>query len=424
LKHPFFGQLAMRLTFVDASKWLPTAAVDGRNFYFNEKFLQSLTQKELEFVFAHEVLHCVYAHVGVFTRRGSRDPKLWNFAGDYIINQELVDQRIGEKPDIPLLLDEQFRGMFTEQVYDILYEQNKKNKQAFMEMIGQGNFDHHMDGDGDMKDGQGNDSSPCKAGDLPTVLDDNDLKEIAEKLGYDTTGKNGPIPMTDEEKANLGNEWKTATQQAARSAQAGTLPAGVKRMMDALKRPKMDWRELCQTSLKSLLKSDYTFMRPSRKTWGSDIILPGMDTDTTIDIAICIDASGSIDQPMVTEFLSEVQGIMEEFTTFKMHLWFFDTETYSKYQFDSDSVSTIADVGVVIEGGGGTDFMCNWEYLKDQDIQPNQLIMFTDGYPMGSWGDPDYCDTLFVIHGNTDIVAPFGLTAHYEYGGVKESEYA
>ena len=52
--------------------------------------------------------------------------------------------------------------------------------------------------------------------------------------------------------------------------------------------------------------------------------------------------------------------------------------------------------------------------MKDNDIQPKKLIMFTDGYPWGSWGDEFYCDTIFLIHGDKNIQAPFGLTLHYE----------
>ena len=47
-------------------------------------------------------------------------------------------------------------------------------------------------------------------------------------------------------------------------------------------------------------------------------------------------------------------------------------------------------------GGGGTDFDCNFVYMKDNDIQPKKFIMFTDGY-RDSWGDADYCETVFVI---------------------------
>jgi predicted metal-dependent peptidase len=69
-----------------------------------------------------------------------------------------------------------------------------------------------------------------------------------------------------------------------------------------------------------------------------------------------------------------------------------------------------------IHGGGGTDFECNWEYMKENDIMPERFIMMTDGYPGRGWGDELYCDTLFLVHGNPSrsIVAPFGMTAYYE----------
>jgi hypothetical protein len=52
--------------------------------------------------------------------------------------------------------------------------------------------------------------------------------------------------------------------------------------------------------------------------------------------------------------------------------------------------------------------------MKQQELTPKLYIMFTDGYPFDSWGDPDYCDTMFVVHGNTTIQAPFGITTYYE----------
>jgi hypothetical protein len=54
--------------------------------------------------------------------------------------------------------------------------------------------------------------------------------------------------------------------------------------------------------------------------------------------------------------------------------------------------------------------------MKSHGIQPKKFIMFTDGYAWNSWGDPEYCDTIFIIHQNHDksLEGPFGITAHYE----------
>jgi hypothetical protein len=55
-----------------------------------------------------------------------------------------------------------------------------------------------------------------------------------------------------------------------------------------------------------------------------------------------------------------------------------------------------------------------FQYFKENEIEPKRHIMFTDGYPNGSWGDEQYCDTVFIMHGTTSIVPPFGQYAYYE----------
>ena len=66
-----------------------------------------------------------------------------------------------------------------------------------------------------------------------------------------------------------------------------------------------------------------------------------------------------------------------------------------------------------VKGGGGTDFDANFDFMKDQGIEPKRFIMFTDMYPCGSWGDPNYCETLFIAHGKNPPIAPFGTTVIY-----------
>ena len=124
LKAPFFGNLATRLQLVNADEWCPTAATDGRNFYYNTRFIEMLRPKEIEFLFGHEVLHCVYDHFG---RRGDRDPQLWNIANDYCVNGDLVKHNVGEKiTSVPCLYDRKYDGMSSEEVYDALYENAEK----------------------------------------------------------------------------------------------------------------------------------------------------------------------------------------------------------------------------------------------------------------------------------------------------------
>jgi predicted metal-dependent peptidase len=137
-----------------------------------------------------------------------------------------------------------------------------------------------------------------------------------------------------------------------------------------------------------------------------------MRNDDMIDIAIAMDMSGSIGDAQGRDFLSEVKGIMESFDQYRIHLFTFDTDCYNPQQFNSENLDEITEYE--LQGGGGTDFDAIFNYLKEEQIEPKRLVVFTDGYPWGSWGDENYCDTVWIIHGDKNPNPPFGTWALYE----------
>ncbi len=381
LRASFFGNLATRLKLVNADEWCGTAATDGRNFYYNSRFIDLLKPKEVEFLFGHEVLHCVYDHFG---RRGDRDPMLFNVANDYAVNGDLKKHRVGEFiTSVPCLYDSKYEGMSSEEIYDDLYENAEKiNLSDLIDKL----LDDHMDGEGN--------SDSDEDGD--------------EKDGCGKKPK-----LSAEERQKIRDEIKEAVMAAAAASDgAGNLPAGVKRLIQDMTAPKLNWRELLRMQLESTIKSDYTWMRASRRGWHMDAVMPGQRPDELIDIAIGIDASGSIDERMLRDFLAETQGIMDQFQSYKIHIFTFDTRVYNPAQYNSDNLDTMCDYEV--SGGGGTDFDAIYNYLKEEQIEPKRLVVFTDGYPFGSWGDENYADTVWIIHGNTTVVPPWGQYAYYE----------
>jgi predicted metal-dependent peptidase len=179
-----------------------------------------------------------------------------------------------------------------------------------------------------------------------------------------------------------------------------------------LTQPVVNWRDLLEQQIQSTVKSDFTWMRPSRRSWHLDAVMPGMIPGEQIDVCIAIDTSGSIGEADIKAFMAEIKGIMESYDEYKIQVWSFDTEVYNHQTFSSDTLDDI--LTYEPQGGGGTDFMANWEYMKANDIQPKKFIMFTDGFPFGEWGDADYCDTVFIIKGNEQAEPPFGVWAIYE----------
>jgi predicted metal-dependent peptidase len=390
LNHPFFGNMATRLQIKSADDWLGTAAVDGRNLYFNTQFFNEMSNKEIEFVIAHEILHCVFDHL---TRREDRIPRIHNIAADYIVNNLLVRDRIGTKPTfIDCYQDFKYDKWSSEDVYDDILEDAKKNGEEFLKQLGE-LLDEHIDWEGEGDEGQSKDANGSGA----------DGKE----------SKSRPTYSKDELK-KIKDEIKENMISAAQTSGAGNTPGEIQRMIKELTEPKMNWREMLRQQIQSTVRNDYTFSRPSRKGQMTGAILPGMNFDETIDICIALDMSGSIGDDQARDFLSEIKGIMDEYKDYNIKLWCFDTKVYNEQDFSADGGDDLMDYE--IKGGGGTDFDANWSYMKYNDIQPKKFIMFTDGYPWDSWGDESYCDTIFIIHSHRDknLQAPFGLTAHYE----------
>ena len=377
LRHSFFGNLATRMQLVNADEWCSTAATDGLKFYYNSRFIMMLKPKEVEFLVGHEVLHVVYDHIG---RRGTRDPQMWNIADDYAVNADLKRHKVGEFiKTVPCLYEQKYDGKPAEEIYDDLMKNVQKiDIDSLIDQM----IDDHMDGEGD-SEGEGNSEG---------------------------TGKRPS--MTAEERERVRQEVKQAIINAASSAEAGSLPLGVERLIKQHTNPVMPWRELIQTNLTSAIRSDYSWMRPSRRGWHMDAIMPGMNPGEEIDVVVAIDMSGSISNKQAQQFLGEIGGMMDSFDGYKVHVFCFDTETYNPKDFSSENMDMIEEYEPM--GGGGTDFDCIFKYLKDIGNVPKRLICFTDGYPFGSWGDADYCDTTWVIHGDKNPNPPFGTYALYD----------
>ena len=379
LRHSFFGNLATRMQLVNADEWCSTAATDGLKFYYNSRFIMMLKPKEVEFLVGHEVLHVVYDHMG---RRGNRDPEIWNIADDYAVNADLKRHKVGEFiKTVPCLYEQKYDGKPAEEVYDDLMKNVQKiDINSLIDQM----IDDHMDGEDDGQgEGEGN-----------------------------SEGKGKRPTMSPEERERVRQEVKQAIINAAQSAEAGQLPLGVERLIRQHTNPVMPWRELIQTNLTSAIRSDYSWMRPSRRGWHMDAIMPGMNPGEEIDVVVSLDMSGSISNSQAQAFLGEIGGMMDSFDGYKVHVFCFDTDTYNPKDFSSENMDRIEEYEPM--GGGGTDFDCIFKYLKDNAIDPKRLIVFTDGYPCGSWGDPDYCDTTWIIHGDTDPHPPFGTFAIYD----------
>jgi predicted metal-dependent peptidase len=368
---PFFGSLASSLN-IKVVDWMfdkdtpITAATDGVNFFYNPEGIKKFTINELIWLFAHEVSHVCWMH---FVRMGERNKTLWNIATDYVINGLLRINKIGKAPE-KHLDDRRFDGKTAEQVYEILYKESPKlDIDALAKMLA----DKHIDMDKN-EDGS---------------------------------------PKTEEQQRQFVNKIKEDLIKAIQTSDAGTAPAGFDRLIDSITSPQLPWQDILRDRIKSKIKTDFTFMRPNRRSGNTNgIIFPSMTVEDEIDVCIAMDMSGSIGQDTASEFMGEIYGIISEFNSWNIKIWSFDTKVYNEREYSSHDDANILEYKP--KGGGGTQFECNWEHMKKFDIDPKLFIMFTDLYPCDGWGDPDYCDTLFVGYGGCREKAPFGETIYVE----------
>ena len=402
LHWPIFGAFILGLELQEA-EWLETAATDGRHFFYNREFIKRLNRDQLVFLTAHECLHCIYDHI---FRRGHRDPDIWNYAVDFIVNWILLNTKdsngrikpIGQiikdvYPVVKPLYNPAYSDDFTaEELYDLLEKDYTKEKLLLLGMP----IDMHLDG------GSGDDNSSSD--------------ESGNSCKDDQPGdsKDGPPKLSEEEIEAIRDMLKATLLQALQQpgVDAGTVPAGVRRRLDALVSHKIDWRQMLDTVLRSSLKHDYTYTRLSRRCWTTGLTLPGQDHIEKVMAAAFLDGSGSTTSEMITDFLSECKGIVTTFPDFELLVGTFDTKVYDVQTYTPDNADDIDNYD--FHGGGGTRPSCCWEWLQQHDIVPDRLLIFTDGYVSDDWGDPDYCQTLFIIHTHPTVKPTHGVTLYYD----------
>jgi predicted metal-dependent peptidase len=364
MKEPLFGQLILLLDFEDATAWCPTAATDGRKLYYNRNFIQSLTREQLVFLLCHEVRHILFDHVG---RRGDRDPDIYNMAADFIVNYSLVREGIGDMPPNGLYDPDYTDEFSVEELYTLLMSKCVTVKAT---------LDMHLDTTGT----ETSDTAP------------------------------GTVTINPESLDDLQSDFLAALRRAASSEGVGDLPAGLHRLLNQLSAPRINWRQILNATLRSTLKYDYSYARPSRRSYAG-LLLPGQSDEEKISVVAWLDGSASTTIEMVTAFLSECRGIMTSYRDFEIILGCFDTKTYNVQRFTPSNLYEINDYAFT--GGGGTAPSCCWTYMHEEHIQPHKLLIFTDGLVGNDWGQEDFCDTVFIIHSNP-VTAPYGLTCHFD----------
>ena len=309
----FLATLALSLKHKFSNE-VPTAATDGLSITYNPEFFKSLTDEERVFLLAHEVFHVAFSHM---IRRGNRDFKLYNMAGDFVINQVLKDS--GYKLIEGSLIDDRFKGMSTAEVYEILAKNPPPESQGFQVDLVEG-------------EEQGKEE-------LETAI-----KEMLVR----------------------------AATKAVMEKQQGSIPGDILRGIQDLINPKLNWKQLLERFVSEKAKEDYSWRRPNKRY--QDAYLPSLYSETIPEIVVAIDTSGSIGQVELTEMLSEVVYLWKTFNPEKLTVIDFDAEIHGIHTVEHEE-----DIfSINFKGGGGSDVRPVFKYCEENNS--TLVVVFTDMY--------------------------------------------
>ena len=341
----FYSGLTM-IGKVQVSDDIPTAGTNGRDVWYGREFLAKMNDKQTLFIVLHELSHIAWRHTTTWKHLYDKDPMLANCACDYVINLQLFDQDPnGQEIEFPTdadgkrlgLIDEKYRGMDAQQVFNLLKQEYGTGEKAGEE-LGEGQFDEH--------DFEG-----------------------AEKL-------------TEAEKQELGTRIQQALHQGKQLA--GKMGGEVPRDLQGLVEPQVDWREALRDMVKQVCKGsgDSSWRKFSRRHLGIDIYLPMNVNHKVGRILVAVDTSGSIGGAILDTFMTEMKSVCDEVMPEGLDLLYWDWNVAS-HEFYSDTEYESMLETTKPQGGGGTDPSCIPKYIEKHSLIPEMVIVLTDGYYNG-----------------------------------------
>lgn len=368
LDKPFLGALVLRLPMKAAdARWCPTTATDARGFYYNPEYLREMSLGQVQFVLAHEALHCALSH---FARRGHRDRRRWDLACDLAVNPLLVADGLPPPPNAFIVSE--YEGMTAEEIYPLLDELDREPQ------------DRHV-----YEEGPGEGNREPRAG------------EPAGEGDTDAGGAPQPPPLASEEKSRLDTQWQQRLAGAAQQArQAGRFGGALARLVDHLLQPRLPWRTLLARHLSLRGREDFSYARPSRRE--GDAILPSLKSHE-IEVAIGVDTSGSIDGAELNEFLAEVNAIKGQLRA-RVTLLPCDVRLAPGMPVVSEPWEEVR-LPDTVTGGGATSFRPVFDWLERQDRAPDALVYFTDAQGEFPVGEPAY-PVIWLVKGRGTV--PWG----------------
>ena len=354
----------------------PTACTDGRNETYGVEFLTGMEDnKHVGFVIIHENMHKAGRHPTTYRPLYLQDARLANMACDYWINDkilkadpsgELVTMPRDSQGNIIGLHDPKYEGWTVPKIFKDLQQQQEEGNDPSGD-----NFDEH---------------------------DWDSAKELSK-----------------EEAGQLEQDVKQALRQgqmAAKKAGVGgaNSPLGLNELLQSKVRWENELTEFCTSSCTS--KEVSTWRRPNRRFLHMGIVMPTLEGKSIREAVFALDASGSMFfENAMGRVVGEVKKIALTLNIDKVHVLYWDGVVGAHEEYDAQAFRNFEHETKPI-GGGGTDPACVPEYLKEKGIEPEFVLMLTDGEVnnWGVWNAP----VLWAIANRNKVTAPVGKTINIQ----------
>jgi len=368
LDAPFWGALMVRLPVVRGLEE-PMFCTNGKRIQYNQTFADSLEDGQIRYALCHEIAHCAMGHLW---RAEGRDMKLWNVACDYVVNQMLDDYEADGKaagqsvpwtrpPDwLDIAGHPEFRGKSAEEIYRMMVGNPPPPKQS-QDGSGGGQSvqGQPQPGQGQPEDqgGQPDPNSPVEKA----------KQKFCKQQGPGDFEEPPPDEMPEEgaggepgAEAGLERDWQIATAQAEQIAKMkGNCPGAASNLANALKNPKVDWRDVLREFVQAKARTDWSFARPNKRHLSRGFILPTLHNQKTGRLVFAFDSSGSTVH-LADAYATEIQAALDMVQPERVDVIVCDADVQHVQSFEPGDA-----VKVDAKGGGGTDFRPVFDVIDD-----------------------------------------------------------
>jgi predicted metal-dependent peptidase len=345
LREPFIAAVMTRVK-REITTSIPTAATNGTVCKYNPDFMDKWDDEQLFGLVLHEACHVVLMHMW---RRDGRDPSLWNYANDAIINA-YIKSRGYKLPDGGVYVNWVRDEHSSEYVYDKL----KKDQ------------------------------------------DDNDEQQSG---GFDGSGD-----LEDAIDEATRTDMEATIVAAAEMAQAcGQESSMIDRVLDNVGKSNVRWQDVTRSMMTEASAADYTYRRPARRFISAGLYLPSLRTDALGGLAIGFDTSGSMGKRECDQIAAELQTIISDLQPAFVEVVYCDSSVAHVERFERDDELVLHP-----KGGGGTRFKPVFDHFAETGEHYCGMIYFTDMEgDLRECSEPEF-PVIWADIGRSHPRAPFG----------------